>query len=34
MEFLEAMKNTSSKISKLIREIKKYAKEIIDAKQE
>jgi len=29
-EFLYAMKNTSSKISAIIREIKKYAKTIID----
>ena len=33
-EFLVAMKNKSSKVSKIIREIKKYAKGIIDAKHD
>ena len=29
MEFLKAMKNSSSKVSKIIKEIKLYAKDII-----
>jgi len=33
-EFLIAMKNRSTKISKIIRDIKKYAKDIIDKKHD
>jgi len=33
-EFLIAMKNKSSKVSKIIREITKYVKEMIDSKHE